>query len=392
MHSVIPAPDLSVVTDAQSDDVTTTAEFEKPKAPQPSPANQPQRKLSKSGLPPPLRAQSPASRDGSRRSSPAPSHPYYQGRGSAKLENTKALTPEQALAEYEKASAKTKPLINLVVIGHVDAGKSTLMGRLLFDLNYVSKKAMHRYESDSKKTGKASFLYAWVLDETEEERTRGITMDIAQSRFETDKRTINLLDAPGHKDFIPNMITGAAQADVALLVVDATVGEFEAGFDAGGQTREHALLVKSLGVTQIAVVVNKLDNCDWSQTRYNEIVQKMGAFLKQAGYKDVTFIPCSGLNGLNLAKRSTEPLLTSWYSGPCLVEVIDNFKAPERAITKPFRMSICDIYKGLVGGISVAGRVEAGVVVPSQKVLVMPAAEPCTVKSKHFPFSLHIDF
>lgn len=336
---------------------------------------QPIRKLSKGNLPSPLRAVSPASRDGSRRSSPAPS--------ANKDKSLKAFNPEVVKAEYVKERGQGKPLINLVVVGHVDAGKSTLMGRLLFDLGYVSKKAMHRFETDSKKTGKASFLYAWVLDETEEERSRGITMDVAQSKFETEKRQVNLLDAPGHKDFIPNMITGAAQADVALLVVDATNGEFEAGFEAGGQTREHTLLVRSLGVSQMAVVVNKLDNCKWSKARYDEIEMKLGPFLKQAGFRDadVTFVPCSGFSGLNLTKRSNEPELSSWYSGPCLVEVIDDFKPPERLISKPFRLSIGDIFKGQTAGMCVSGLVESGSVQNGQKLLVMPAGEQCQVKT-----------
>lgn len=313
-------PDLSIDTEG-NDEPVSLPDFEVPKVPAPTPQatpTQPQRKLSKGGLPTPLRAQSPASREGSRRSSPAPNH---VSRDSAK--HTKALSSEAALAEYQKACEERKPLINLVVIGHVDAGKSTLMGRLLFDSGLVTKKVMHRYEQDSKKTGKSSFMYAWILDETEEERTRGITMDIAQSRFETKNRSVTLLDAPGHKDFIPNMITGAAQADVAVLVVDATEGEFEAGFEAGGQTKEHTMLVRSFGVSQLAVVVNKLDTCNWSQERYNDIVQKLGAFLKQAGFKetDVTFVPCSGFNGQNLSKPADEPALTAWYKGPCLVEV-----------------------------------------------------------------------
>lgn len=286
------------------------------------------------------------------------------------------------LAEYQKERGDAKPLINMVVIGHVDAGKSTLMGHLLYRLGCVGKKLIHKYEQDSKKLGKASFMYAWVLDETNEERARGITMDVAQSRFETPHHVITLLDAPGHKDFIPNMITGAAQADVAVLVVDATRGEFETGFEAGGQTREHTMLVRSLGVSQLAVAVNKLDNVEWCKERYNEIVCKLGSFLKQTGYRenDVTFVPCSGLTGENLTETAKNSSLTSWYKGPSLVEVIDKFKPPDRPIKKPFRLCISDVYKGMGSGFCVAGRIEAGHVQNADRLMVMPASEPVSVK------------
>jgi elongation factor 1 alpha-like protein len=294
----------------------------------------------------------------------------------------KIFKPEVIEAEYQELRKDSKPSINLVVIGHVDAGKSTLMGRLLCDLGYVSQKVMHRNETDSKKAGKSSFAYAWVLDETDEERTRGITMDVASSRFETTNRKVTILDAPGHKDFIPNMITGAAQADVALLVVDSTVGEFESGFEAGGQTREHTMLVRSLGVSQLAVVVNKLDNVKWDQKRYKEIKEKLSHFLKQTGFKDsdVTFVPCSGLTGENLCKKSEQPLL-AWYSGPCLVDVIDKFKSPERPISKPCRITIADIFKGQVAGVCISARIDAGFVTTGQKMMILPSAEPCSVKS-----------
>ncbi|RWS26972.1 HBS1-like protein [Leptotrombidium deliense] len=301
----------------------------------------------------------------------------------------KADVNQMLLEQYRTERAQQKPLLNMVVIGHVDAGKSTLMGHLLYRLQYVKKKEMHRYETDAKNMGKASFLYAWILDETAEERSRGITMDIAQSQFETANRCVTLLDAPGHKDFIPNMITGAAQADVALLVIDATKGEFEAGFDSGGQTQEHTLLVRSLGVNQLGVVINKLDNVNWNQNRYDEIVRKLQTFLKQVGFKEdaVTFVPCSGLTGENLTSKSQVKELTDWYSGPCLLDVIDAFKPPDRLIEKPFRLCISDVFKGMGSGISVSGRVEAGGVQASQKLVVMPVAEQCTVKAICVNFS-----
>lgn len=258
--------------------------------------------------------------------------PNVSGRATPELGSTeeankslRAKEPERNAQElYEKERGNQKPKINVVVIGHVDAGKSTLMGHLLYDMDNVPQRTLHKYEQESKKLGKQSFMYAWILDETEEERSRGITMDVGASHFETDNKMVTILDAPGHRDFIPNMITGATQADVALLVVDATVGEFETGFELGGQTREHALLVRSLGVSQLCVVVNKLDTANWSKERFDEIVNKLRVFLKSAGFKeaDVSYVPCSGLTGENLVKPITALELQAWYSGPNLIKII----------------------------------------------------------------------
>ncbi|XP_041360116.1 HBS1-like protein isoform X2 [Gigantopelta aegis] len=283
--------------------------------------------------------------------------------------------------EYAKRQDE-KELINLVVIGHVDAGKSTLMGHLLYQLGSVNKKAMHKYEQESRKCGKGSFAYAWVLDETEEERTRGVTMDIAQTRFETTHKIVTLLDAPGHKDFIPNMITGTAQADVGILVINATKGEFETGFEAGGQTREHTVLARSLGVSQLIVAVNKMDTVDWSSARYDHIVHKIGQFLKQAGFKetDISFVPCSGLGGENLTKPVKDPFLSSWYDGPTLVEQIDKFTSLDRPIDKAFRLNIGDVFKGVGSGFSISGRVGAGHIQNGDRVIVMPAGVSASIK------------
>ena len=287
--------------------------------------------------------------------------------------------------EFKKSRGNGKELLNLIVIGHVDSGKSTLMGHLLFQLGQVSQKIMHKYEQESRKVGKQSFMYAWVLDETDEERERGITMDVGQNRFETENRVVTLLDAPGHKDFIPNMIGGAYQADVAILVVNSTTGEFEAGFEAGGQTREHALLVRSLGVSQLCVAINKLDTVEWDQTRFLTIRDKMKIFLtKQAGYKesDISFIPCSGLTGENLSRKPSSEKFKDWYNGFTLAEAVDVMKAPVRAMEKPFRLAISDVFRAQTGsGFSVAGRVEAGVVMKDDKVLLCPLNEIGTVKS-----------
>lgn len=284
-------------------------------------------------------------------------------------------------AELEKRQGG-KQLLNLVVIGHVDAGKSTLMGHMLYLLGNINKRTMHKYEQESKKAGKASFAYAWVLDETGEERERGVTMDVGMTKFETTTKVITLMDAPGHKDFIPNMIIGAAQADVAVLVVDASRGEFEAGFETGGQTREHGLLVRSLGVTQLAVAVNKMDQVNWQQERFQEITGKLGHFLKQAGFKesDVAFIPTSGLSGENLITRSQSSELTKWYKGLCLLEQIDSFRPPQRSIDKPFRLCVSDVFKDQGSGFCITGKIEAGYIQTGDRLQAMPPNETCTVK------------
>eukprot|EP00095_Tigriopus_kingsejongensis_P001730 maker-scaffold514_size150699-snap-gene-0.26 protein:Tk01730 transcript:maker-scaffold514_size150699-snap-gene-0.26-mRNA-1 annotation:"GG14552" len=284
------------------------------------------------------------------------------------------------LERYAQERGRGRSQLNLVVVGHVDSGKSTLMGHLLLDLGQVSRKLMHKYEQESKKIGKQSFAFAWVLDECSEERERGITIDVGQSQFATPTKLVTLLDAPGHKDFIPNMISGAYQADVSILVVNGTRGEFEAGFEMGGQTREHALLVRSLGVAQLIVAVNKLDTVEWDRGRFTEIRTKLGQFLKLVGFKeaDVTYVPCSGFTGDNLTQPSGH--LGAWYAGPTLLAAIDGFRPPTRLVDQPFRMFISDIYKGQSSGICCAGRIEAGFVLKEDKVLILPLQEVATVK------------
>ncbi|KAF9970706.1 hypothetical protein BGZ73_006548 [Actinomortierella ambigua] len=303
---------------------------------------------------------------------------------------TQKSTPKFAkkidvMSEYQKRVAE-KESLNLVVIGHVDAGKSTLMGHLLYLQGEVNEKTIRKHEREAQKIGKSSFAFAWVLDETGEERARGITMDVGVTKFETDHRRFTLLDAPGHRDFIPNMISGTAQADVAILVIDSTTGEFEAGFEANGQTKEHALLARSLGVQQLVVAINKLDVVQWSEARFLEIKDKLETFLtKEASFRkaNLTFIPCSGFTGENLIKRSTEGEIVhqfGWYTGPTLVETIDKLDAPTRAVEKPFRMSATDVFKG-TGGVCVAGRLEAGHIQVGEPIMVMPGSEVAVVKS-----------
>lgn len=287
--------------------------------------------------------------------------------------------------EYQKRSGE-KPKLNLVIIGHVDAGKSTLMGHFLYDLGQVSERTMRKFERESQKIGKGSFAYAWVLDETGEERDRGITMDIATNHFETEHRNFTLLDAPGHRDFIPNMISGTAQADAAILVVDASTNAFEAGFDAGGQTKEHAVLARSLGVQQLVVAINKLDMTQWNEARFKEIQAKLGAYLIQVGFRKshLKFIPVSGLTGENLVKKSQVKELLDWYQGPSLLEQIDKFDPPTRLLDKPLRMRVTDFFKdgiGSSGGVSVAGNIEAGTIQVSEQVMIVPGNEVGYVKT-----------
>mmetsp|Transcript_605 Transcript_605/g.2161 ORF Transcript_605/g.2161 Transcript_605/m.2161 type:complete len:708 (-) Transcript_605:3058-5181(-) len=269
--------------------------------------------------------------------------------------------------------------INIVVIGHVDAGKSTLMGHLLYKLGAISDQIMHRYKRDSTNIGKGSFAFAWVLDEHEEERNRGVTIDVGVRHFDTKNRHVTILDAPGHRDFIPNMITGAAQADVALLVVDATTGSFESGFQQGGQTKEHLILARSLGISQLIIAINKLDMLEWSKNRFEEIKGQLDYFLKQLGFESnkVFYVPCSGLKGENLVEPSKE---ITWYKGNPIVQYIDEFQPTSREVGKPLRMSIGDVYKALVTGLTVSGRIESGAVSTGEDVLIMPIGEVCTVK------------
>ncbi|KAI8907731.1 HBS1-like protein [Powellomyces hirtus] len=303
------------------------------------------------------------------------------GKGSPKMKRINVAD------EYKKRNTE-KETLNLVVVGHVDAGKSTLMGHLLYLLGEVSDRSMKKFERDAEKMKKGSFAYAWVLDETDEERSRGVTIDVAITKFETPHRKFTLLDAPGHRDFVPNMMSGASQADVAILVVGATVGEFETGFDSGGQTREHAVLIRSLGVNQLIVAVNKLDVVDWSKARFDEISEKLATFLAQVGFKKskLWFVPTSGFTGENLIKRSSEKL-SAWYSGPTLVSQIDAFDPPTRPIDKPFRLSISDYFKGGIaaggggGAVSVSGRIEGGSVQVGESVLVLPINETGVVKA-----------
>jgi len=252
----------------------------------------------------------------------------------------------------------------MVILGHVDAGKSTLMGQILVQTNQVSKR-------DAAKQGNLS----WLLDENESERARGVTMEIGTKSMRVPNHDIVVLDAPGHHDFIPVMITGAANADVAILVVAAVTGEFEAGFTGGGQTKEHIMLARGLGVTQIIVAVNKLDVDGWKQHRYEEIKERTNTFLLKQQFKPkrIQFVPISGLAGENVKSRSSEEL-SKWYSGPTLLEAVNNFFPANRQIEKPLRFIVTDVFaegKGIV----TRGRVIQGFVEVGDSLIVLPIGD-----------------
>jgi elongation factor 1-alpha len=277
---------------------------------------------------------------------------------------------------------KEKTHINAVVIGHVDAGKSTTTGHLIYKCGGIDKRTIEKFEKEAKEIGKSSFKYAWVLDKLKAERERGITIDIALWKFETQKYYFTIIDAPGHRDFIKNMITGTSQADCAILVIASPTGEFEAGIAKTGQTREHALLAYTLGVKQMIVLVNKMDekSVNYSEARFNEIKTETSNFLKKIGYnpEKVPFVPISGWNGDNMLEKSTN---LPWYKGPTLIEALDAIQEPKRPIDKPLRIPLQDVYK--IGGIGTVpvGRVETGILKPGAVVTFAPGMITTEVKS-----------
>lgn len=279
-------------------------------------------------------------------------------------------------------SVPQKPHLNLIIIGHVDHGKSTMTGHILYRLGYFDEKTMKEIEEQAKKMGKESFRFAWLLDRMKEERERGLTISLSYMRFETKKYFFTIIDAPGHRDFVKNMITGASQADAAILVVSARKGEFEAGMSAEGQTREHALLARTMGINQLIVAVNKMDVTEppYSEKRYKEVVEVLSKFLKSIGYdvSKIPFIPISAWTGENLIERSP---LTPWYNGPTLVEALDLLEPPPKPIEKPLRLPVQDVYSISGVGTVAVGRVETGVLKTGDRVAITPPGLVAEVKS-----------
>ena len=283
---------------------------------------------------------------------------------------------------------KEKTHVNLVVIGHVDSGKSTSTGHLIYACGGIDARTIEKFEKESAQMGKGTFKYAWVLDKLKAERERGITIDITLWKFESKKYYFTIIDAPGHRDFIKNMITGTSQADVAILVVPAEKGGFEAAYSKDGQLREHALLAFTMGIKQIIVAINKMDACDYSEQRYNEIEEEMRKFIKKQGFKpeDTQFVGYSGYTGQNLVERyedgdATKTNKMPWYKGKTLLEALDEIKPPTRPLDKPLRLPLQDVYKITGIGTVPCGRVETGVLKPGMLVYFAPCGITTECKS-----------
>ncbi len=271
-----------------------------------------------------------------------------------------------------------KEHLNLVVIGHIDHGKSTMMGALLIETGAVSEREARELEKLAKEFDRDSWSYAFVFDRLKEERARGITIDLAFRKFETKSRYFTIIDAPGHADFVKNMITGASQADAAILVVSGKKGEMEVGIAANGQTREHAYLAQTLGVKQLVVAINKADVYDYSEERFNECKQAVGDLLKSIGFKNVNYIPTSGMAMDNLSKKSDK---LAWYDGPTIIEAIDQFVLPEKPTGKPLRIPIQDSYQIKGTGVVPVGRVETGILKKGDKIIIMPTGFEGEIRS-----------
>ncbi|XP_060749110.1 G1 to S phase transition 1, like isoform X2 [Tachysurus vachellii] len=284
-------------------------------------------------------------------------------------EDEEAPTPKVTPVQPD---APKKEHVNVVFIGHVDAGKSTIGGQIMYLTGMVEKRTLEKYEREAKEKNRETWYLSWALDTNQEERDKGKTVEVGRAYFETEKKHFTILDAPGHKSFVPNMIGGASQADLAVLVISARKGEFETGFEKGGQTREHAMLAKTAGVKHLIVLVNKMDDptVNWSLERYEECKEKLVPFLKKVGFnprKDIHFMPCSGLTGANL-KEPVEHC--SWYTGLPFIPHLDSLPNFTRSSDGPVRLPIVDKYKDM--GTVILGKLESGCISKAQQLVMMP--------------------
>jgi len=274
-----------------------------------------------------------------------------------------------------------KPHLNMIITGHIDNGKSTTMGHFLMQLGVVDERTIQQHAEESEKTGKGdSFKYAWVMDNIKDERERGITIDLAFQKFETPKYFFTLIDAPGHRDFVKNMITGASEADCAVLVLSAKEGETDTAVAPGGQAREHAFLLKTLGVNQIIIAINKMDDSNYSEDAFKKAKEKGEKLIKSVGFKvdAVPIVPVSGWKGDNLVKKSEN---LKWWTGKTLLETFDDFTLPEKPVGKPLRVPIQDVYTITGVGTVPVGRVETGKMKAGDKIVIMPSGAVGEIKS-----------
>ncbi|KAK4048101.1 translation termination factor GTPase eRF3 [Microbotryomycetes sp. JL201] len=305
-----------------------------------------------------------------------------------------AHVDEETLTDlYGDAPKDLKPHVNIVFIGHVDAGKSTMGGNILYLCGMVDKRTLEKYEREAKEAGRDSWYLSWALDSTSQEREKGKTVEVGRAYFETNQRRYTILDAPGHKNYVPAMISGAAQADVAILVISARKGEFETGFEKGGQTREHAMLVKTAGVNKLIVVVNKMDDPTvmWDKERYDEIVSKLSPFLKGSGYNlktDVVFIPVSGFTGANL-KEDLDRKVASWVEGVSLLNYLDGMELVDRKNNAPLMIPISEKYSDM--GTIIVGKIESGQLRKGQSMLLMPNKNNVAVSAIYNEIEEEID-
>jgi len=276
-----------------------------------------------------------------------------------------------------------KEHVNVIFLGHVDAGKSTLGGSILYATGMVDERTMDKYKREAKEAGRETWYLSWALDLTKEERAKGKTVEVGRGFFETEKRRYSILDAPGHKNFVPSMIGGASQADVGVLVISARKGEYETGFEKGGQTREHAMLAKTQGVNKLIIAVNKMDDStvEWNEERYKECIGKLTVFLKGVGYNpktDLMFMPVSAQTTIGIKNRVPTDLCP-WYGGPSLLEYLDNMQTLERKVNAPFMMPIAAKYREL--GTMIEGKIESGIIKKEGTYLMMPNQEKVTISA-----------
>ncbi|OAK96689.1 hypothetical protein IQ06DRAFT_338786 [Phaeosphaeriaceae sp. SRC1lsM3a] len=319
------------------------------------------------------------------RTSPTPS----SGRNSpsrAEKAPAKAVDIEKELEEVDEATLAEmygKEHVNIIFLGHVDAGKSTLGGSILISTGMVDERTLDKYKREAKDAGRETWYISWALDLNKEERAQGKTIEVGRGFFETEKRRYSILDAPGHKTYVPNMIGGASQADVGVLVISARKGEYETGFEKGGQTREHAMLAKTQGVNKLVIVVNKMDDptVEWSEERYKECTTKLVQFLKGVGYNpktDIAMMPVSAQTFTGIKERVPKDL-APWYGGPSLLEYLDGMQALERKLNAPFMMPIAAKYKDM--GTMVEGKIESGIIKKENKYLMMPHRQMISISA-----------